>query len=63
MLLGDIYLPQPLGGPLGPPLFPGGPSGPPEVLGDIYHLKALVETHISYEIKLSLFLPYPPSKG
>ena len=32
VLLGDIYLPPPL----------GGPSGPPEVLGDIYPLTALV---------------------
>ena len=32
VLLGDIYLPPPL----------GDPSGPPEVLGDLYPLTALV---------------------
>ena len=53
LLLGDLYLPPPM----------GGPSGPSEMLGEIYPLTALAKTCISYKIKRSLFLPYPPYKG
>ena len=33
VLLGDMYLPPPLGGPSGPPLPPAGPFGPPRGVG------------------------------
>ena len=43
VLLGDIYLPTPLGGPKGPPGGRGGgPKGPPGVAGDIYPITARV---------------------